>query len=51
MVQLVLALLREDELRQKVSRKARDHAVNNFSRERIVKEYIEVYHRVLEGTS
>ena len=48
MKHLVLHLLRNEEFRKSIGDNARARAVQNFSRERVVKEYLEMYHRVLE---
>ena len=47
MKHLILQLLRNDELRSTVAEKARARAVQQFSRERVVNEYQEMYHKVL----
>lgn len=46
---LVLRLLRNEDFRRSIGEKARARAVQNFSRERVVNEYLDMYHRVLEG--
>jgi len=48
MKNLLLQLLLDDDLRRSVGEKARARAVQQFNRERVVNEYLEMYHRVLK---
>ena len=47
MSEIVLALLRDDERRRAVGLKARDRAKKAFGRDKIVREYVELYERLL----
>jgi N-acetyl-alpha-D-glucosaminyl L-malate synthase BshA len=49
MRELVLALLNDENRRRDVGAAARKRAVEKFSRERVVDEYIAAYQRLLEG--
>jgi N-acetyl-alpha-D-glucosaminyl L-malate synthase BshA len=48
MTRLVLSLLDSDDYRRSMGKKARERAVKDFGRERIVNQYIDVYRRLVE---
>jgi N-acetyl-alpha-D-glucosaminyl L-malate synthase BshA len=51
MKEIVLGLLRNQELRQKVAAASRTRVINEFGREQIVAQYIAAYRRLVEETN
>jgi N-acetyl-alpha-D-glucosaminyl L-malate synthase BshA len=49
MTQLILSLLSDEERRRTMGEKARQRAMREFGRERIVNQYLDVYRRLLSG--
>jgi N-acetyl-alpha-D-glucosaminyl L-malate synthase BshA len=51
MTRLILSLLNNDEHRRKMGEKARERAISQFGRDRIVSEYIDVYRRLIRESN
>jgi glycosyltransferase involved in cell wall biosynthesis len=48
MARLILTLLGDESRRREMGRKARERAIRDFGRDRIVDQYIGVYRRLME---
>jgi N-acetyl-alpha-D-glucosaminyl L-malate synthase BshA len=48
MGRLIVSLLQKEDYRRSMGKKARERAIRNFGRERIVSQYIDVYRRLVE---
>ena len=46
---IVVGLFRNEELRRSIGRSARERAIQEFNRDRVVARYVSAYHRLLEA--
>jgi glycosyltransferase involved in cell wall biosynthesis len=49
MTAIVLGLLKDDALRRRIGQAARDRAVSEFNRDRVVAQYLASYQRLVNG--